>query len=242
LNTTDDNDLVRNDLNDSIVLVDSSNNTIVSNFISNGGGLGAAIAVGVFGGGNNNEIHANTTNNNNSNGLQLFAGSGNNVTGNTSLNNLGDDMEDDNPNCDSNKWEGNKFSRASTRLTALANAMHPEVSDLQDRAAPKKPPSCAAFLFCLKVLVAELRGIAPQRASHLVRPIAIRSGWCSHLFGSFPRNSGFRARVFSPYFRAPREIVGCFPSISAYLMLCCVPSSRLEGVAARLLNNELLEK
>lgn len=109
LNTTTDNDLVRNDVNDSIVLVDSSNNTIVNNTVSDGG---EGIAVGVFGGGNNNEIHANTTNNN-ANGLHLVAGSGNNVTGNTSLNNRAYDMQDNNPNCDSNKWEGNKFNTAN---------------------------------------------------------------------------------------------------------------------------------
>jgi parallel beta-helix repeat protein len=112
LRGTADNDLVRNDVNDSIVLVNSSNNTIVNNTANDGGGLGG-IAVGVFGGGNNNEIHANTTNNNTSNGLHLVAGSGNNVTGNTSLNNLADDMRDDNPNCDGNKWEGNKFNTSN---------------------------------------------------------------------------------------------------------------------------------
>jgi hypothetical protein len=115
LNTTDDNDLVRNDVNDSIVLINSSNNVIVNNTASDnlGGGEGG-IAVGLFGGGNNNEIHANTTNNNTSNGLSLASGtSGNNVTGNTSLNNQAGDMRDDNPNCGSNKWEGNKFNTAN---------------------------------------------------------------------------------------------------------------------------------
>ena len=114
LNTADDNDLVRNDVNDSIVVVNSSNNVIVNNNASDnlGGGQGG-IAVGLFGGGDN-EIHANTTNNNTSNGLSIASrSSGNNITGNTSLNNLADDMRDDNPNCGSNKWEGNKFNTAN---------------------------------------------------------------------------------------------------------------------------------
>lgn len=113
LNITADNDLVRNDVNDSIVLVNSSNNTIVNNTASDSLGRQGGIAGGLFGGGNN-EIHGNTTNNNTSNGLSIVSGSSeNNVTGNTSLNNVAEDMRDDNPNCDSNKWEGNKFNTAS---------------------------------------------------------------------------------------------------------------------------------
>src|SRR6266513_2400291 len=46
------------------------------------------------------------------------------------------------------------------------------------------------------------------------RTVAIRSGWSSHASDSCPRNSGFRAMVFSPYFRPPRELVGPSPVIS----------------------------
>ena len=66
-------------------------------------------------GSNNNEIHANTTNNNSvGGGLTIALGStANNISGNESLNNLSFDMEDDNPTCDSNKWEGNHFNTAN---------------------------------------------------------------------------------------------------------------------------------
>jgi parallel beta-helix repeat protein len=113
LQGVDDNDLVRNDVNDTIGIFDSSNNTIVNNTANDNQG---GIFVGtIVTGSNNNEIHANTTSNNSlGGGLTIALGStGNNVTGNTAFNNKPFDMEDDNPACDSNKWEGNHFNSAN---------------------------------------------------------------------------------------------------------------------------------
>jgi parallel beta-helix repeat protein len=101
-----DNDLVRNNVSDTIS-VDSDNNVIVNNTASDNGG-------GIFVEGSNNDIHANTTNDNfSSNGIWVFLGSGNNITGNTAQNNVPFDLDDDNPNCGTNKWEGNKFNTAN---------------------------------------------------------------------------------------------------------------------------------
>ena len=102
----DDNDLVGNDANSPICLF-SSNNTVVKNTV-----VGGFSGIVTMPGDNDNEIHANTTNNNNGqSGILIRAGSTeNNITGNKSSNNTPFDMEDDNPNCDSNKWEGNHFT------------------------------------------------------------------------------------------------------------------------------------
>ena len=98
-----DCDLVRNNVNDTIS-VNSDNNTIVNNTGNdNAGGIGIL--------GSNNKIHANITNNNSNFGILLASGaSGNSISGNTSLNNTPYDMEDDNTNCGTNKWRGNKFN------------------------------------------------------------------------------------------------------------------------------------
>jgi hypothetical protein len=102
-----DCDVVRNNLNDSIS-VHGNNHNIINNTANDNMG-------GIFVTGNNNEIHANTTDNNNgAPGIQVFSGaSGNNISGNTSLNNTPYDMEDDNGNCGTNKWKGNKFNIAN---------------------------------------------------------------------------------------------------------------------------------
>ena len=108
----DDNDVVRNDVNDTIQFTNSNNNTIINNIANDNQ---AGIAIGFFQPSSNNEIHANTTNNNSSgSGLEIFVGSnGNNSTGNTAFGNLPFDMQDDNPNCGTNKWEGNHFNTAN---------------------------------------------------------------------------------------------------------------------------------
>jgi hypothetical protein len=101
-----DHDLVRNNISDTIT-VRSDNNVIVNNTANGDGG-------GIFVEGNNNDIHANTTNDNfSSNGIWVFLGSGNNITGNTAENNVPYDLDDNNPNCGTNKWEGNKFNTAN---------------------------------------------------------------------------------------------------------------------------------
>jgi parallel beta-helix repeat protein len=108
----DDNDIVRNDVNDTMEFSNSNNNTIVNNTANDNF---AGISIGPFGPSSNNELHANTANNNALNsGISVFVGSvANNITGNTAFNNHPWDLEDDNPNCDSNKWVGNHFGTAS---------------------------------------------------------------------------------------------------------------------------------
>jgi len=113
---SDNNELVRNDVNDTIALFDSSNNTIVNNVGNDdAGGMFLGTAGGPSAGSNNNQIHANTTNNNlhGGYGLWISAGTGNNVTGNTSLGNVGFDLRDDNTSPDANKWRGNTFVTAN---------------------------------------------------------------------------------------------------------------------------------
>jgi hypothetical protein len=107
--SANDNDIVRNDVNSPICLL-SNNNTLVNN-TSNGSQAG----IFAFNSSQNNEIHANTTNNNSGvNGITISSGStGNNITGNKSFGNLPFDMADNNPACDSNKWQGNHFDSAS---------------------------------------------------------------------------------------------------------------------------------
>jgi parallel beta-helix repeat protein len=107
------NTLVLNNVNDSVSIADSSNNVIVNNTASdNNGGI---FLITVTLGSNNNQVSANTTSNNGAfSGLTIFVGSGgNNISGNKSFNNLPFDMEDDNPNCGTNTWQGNHFKIAS---------------------------------------------------------------------------------------------------------------------------------
>jgi len=113
LQNIDDNDLVRNDVNDTIGVFASNNNTVVNNVASDNQG---GIEFGFFGlPSNNNEIHANTTTNNSTgSGLAIDVGStGNNVTGNSAFNNSPFDMQDNNSGCDNNKWQGNHFGIAN---------------------------------------------------------------------------------------------------------------------------------
>jgi hypothetical protein len=103
----------------SVGLSASSKNAIFNNIANDN--LGGVL---VYPGSNNNQIYGNITNDNNSaglcssgtpcSGLWLMQGAtGNIVTGNTSFGNIPFDMEDDNANCDSNKWEGNHFKTAN---------------------------------------------------------------------------------------------------------------------------------
>jgi len=110
LNGAADNDLVHNDVNDTMQLNNSSNNTVVNNVASDNFG-----GITLTGTSTNNNIDANTTDNNsNGSGIWLFAGAtGNNISGNKSFNNLPFDMRDDNANCDNNKWTGNHFNTAN---------------------------------------------------------------------------------------------------------------------------------
>jgi hypothetical protein len=105
--------LVQNKVDDTIAFFDSNDNIVVNNTANdNDGGIGfLTISTGCH----RNEIHGNTTDNNSSvGGLILGNGSThNNITGNKSLNNLPFDIEDDNPNCGHNKYEGNHFHSAN---------------------------------------------------------------------------------------------------------------------------------
>ena len=61
-----------------------------------------------------NHVDNNQTLGNGAFGILLVTGStSNHVNGNTALGNGVNDLEDDNPNCDNNKWNGNRFNTAS---------------------------------------------------------------------------------------------------------------------------------
>ena len=61
-----------------------------------------------------NHVDNNQTLGNGSIGIQLGAGvTSNHVNGNTALGNGLFDLEDDNPNCDNNKWNGNTFNTSN---------------------------------------------------------------------------------------------------------------------------------
>ena len=107
-----DNDVVHNIVNNGGLGiqagVSSDNTLIVNNTVSGTQFAGISTHSNV-----NNEIHANTTDNN-LYGIFIFdSSSGNNITGNTSTGNSAEDLQDQNPNCDSNKWEGNHFDTAN---------------------------------------------------------------------------------------------------------------------------------
>ena len=105
----DGNVLVRNDVNNTIDLIPSSDNIIVDNVASGGGVL-------LFRGSNGNEIHGNTANDTPAAGAGIgivLGATANAVTGNTALNNAAFDLFDGNPGCDANKWKGNTFATAN---------------------------------------------------------------------------------------------------------------------------------
>jgi Right handed beta helix region len=105
----DGNVLVRNDVNNTIDLIPSSDNIIVDNIASGGGIL-------LFRGSNRNEIHGNTANDTPAAGAGIgivLGATANTVTGNTALNNVAFDLFDGNPGCDANKWKGNTFATAN---------------------------------------------------------------------------------------------------------------------------------
>jgi large repetitive protein len=87
-----------------------SNNVFKGNDASNGNGSGFFLYIGTSG----NEIRGNTASSNFVDGILSQAGStGNSIRGNTALGNGVNDLEDDNPNCDSNIWKGNEFGTAN---------------------------------------------------------------------------------------------------------------------------------
>ena len=89
------------------ITVGSNNNVVVANTASNNQG-----GIAVFG--NNNQIHANTTSDNSDSfGIAVLLGAGNNITGNTAKGNSPYDLEDLNPDCGTDIWEGNIFTTAN---------------------------------------------------------------------------------------------------------------------------------
>ena len=87
-----------------------NNNIFNANNSSNNGQDGILLfsAVG-------NDVHDNTLGSNGGSGIQAIAGggTGNNIHKNTAQGNPRFDLEDDNPNCDSNTWKQNAFGTAN---------------------------------------------------------------------------------------------------------------------------------
>jgi hypothetical protein len=83
---------------------------VVNNTADNNAGSGIVLDSNTTG----NQVHANTTNTNGFDGIRVAVGSTNNVlTANSAEFNLVFDLEDNNPNCDDNVWEGNEFNTAN---------------------------------------------------------------------------------------------------------------------------------
>jgi parallel beta-helix repeat protein len=95
----------------------ATQNTVQSNTCS-GNFIGIEVGVYGFGDASRNTIQNNTANLNVI-GIQVVQNSSDNtLQGNTALTNGNVDLEDDNPNCDSNTWANNKFA---TDLVAFAS-------------------------------------------------------------------------------------------------------------------------
>ena len=99
-----------------IQIIGGSENKVVNNLVTNNGDVVlGGLGIWLLGGTALNEVHANIVIGNSevSNGIEVGLGSTqNNVAGNTALGN-GFDMEDANPNCDDNRWRGNRFDTAN---------------------------------------------------------------------------------------------------------------------------------
>ena len=98
-----------NSVNDTLEIIDCTDCVVFGNFASSDSG-------GIYvSGGSNNQILANTTENNTGySGILLTGGTtGNLVTLNRSLNNTPYDMEDDSPECGTDKWLRNNFKTAN---------------------------------------------------------------------------------------------------------------------------------
>ena len=89
-----------------IELIGSGRNTIANNVVTNNEvGIDLALA-------NRNNIYANTVTSNTLWGISL-RGTQNAIGGNTALSNAVGDMFDSAPNCDDNRWRGNRFGTAN---------------------------------------------------------------------------------------------------------------------------------
>lgn len=87
-----------------------NNNTFNANNASNNGADGILLFIAT-----GNNVTGNTLNNNGQSGIAITSGTGtgNNLSGNTAQGNGIFDLEDGNPNCDSNTWIQNTFGTAN---------------------------------------------------------------------------------------------------------------------------------
>jgi parallel beta-helix repeat protein len=89
-----------------ISIIGGRENTIVHNLVMNNEvGIDLVFA-------NLNKIYANTASSNTLMGISL-RGTQNEIGGNTALSNAVEDMFDSAPNCDDNRWRGNRFGTAN---------------------------------------------------------------------------------------------------------------------------------
>jgi hypothetical protein len=104
--------LLGNDVNNTIIVSNSSDNYVIWNKANDDG---RGILVTGVSGSHRNKISRNTTNNNNrAGGMTIdLASTANTITENTSFDNQPFDLEDRNPNCDSNVWKDNDFEKAN---------------------------------------------------------------------------------------------------------------------------------
>ena len=126
---------------DGIVINNGVNNHVNNNQVNNVGGSFLSVGIRLWGGSDNEvtgntvqslkpgtlppaglllqgadntAVHGNRVSNNPGNGIWAQIGAlGNFISGNTALNNSGDDLRDDNTDCDNNIWQGNTFGTAN---------------------------------------------------------------------------------------------------------------------------------
>jgi parallel beta-helix repeat protein len=113
------NEVTAGDFGFGIEIFGSSENKVISNLVTVNGVVGRGIAL--LDGAELNEVHANIVTSmtflpTTTVGIfvQRFS-TQNNIAGNTALGNgfgAGVDMRDDNPDCDDNQWQGNRFDTA----------------------------------------------------------------------------------------------------------------------------------
>jgi len=126
---------------DGIAINNGVNNHVNNNQVSNVGGSFLSVGIRLWGGSDNDvtgntvqslkpgtlppaglilqgadntAVHGNLVSNNPGNGIWAQTGAvGNFISGNTALNNSGNDLQDDNTDCDNNTWQGNTFGTAN---------------------------------------------------------------------------------------------------------------------------------
>jgi parallel beta-helix repeat protein len=94
---------------DGFILLSSTNIHANNNVFSMNGRAGVFLQTNS----NDNHLNNNQTNGNRFIGIRVVSGSSNHINGNTALGNPAIDLDDDNANCDDNKWNGNTFNTAN---------------------------------------------------------------------------------------------------------------------------------